>query len=396
MVAPVEVAGAPPPRSESVEVSERSGRSSAPMARVALLLGAHPGLGFEDVRVARGRVADGVRERGHLPRRRRVPGDVERGLGHAHRGGEDALGHGHARLGPHHADGEARQVGLGARQHHRRAQPRVDAGPGEIAVHPRPPLGVLGGAEDRFRAEDREVGLLDAEVDVEVLDRDALPDDVDERVGGRGAGGDAAEVEDLLVDAGAEEGRRIGPRRAGGRDLGATDAKHVDEGRADVGAGAVVGGRGEPLCSGPDRGEPLRTGDAGLLLLRGDARHRGADRRLVGAREGERLGQGHDSGGRCIGACLLQGWRGSAEREPDHGRAEDSTKRRTHRAAASTRFVPSAAPGCSPAFRAIAAGVDRENFPAAGKNLLAPAASTSCICGDSRWARILLKPARRA
>lgn len=97
-------------------------------------------------------------------------------------------------------------------------------------MHPRARLGLLGSVKDRLAGEDREVRLLHREVDVEALDHGALPEDVDERVRRRSMGGNAAEVEDLLVDAGAEEGGGVGFRRTGGGDLGPADAEDIDEG----------------------------------------------------------------------------------------------------------------------------------------------------------------------
>ena len=138
---------------------------------------------------------------------------------------------------PDAADVEAREVGLGARQLDGRAQARVDAALREVAVHLRAVVRLVRRLHDRLGREDGEVGLLDAEVDVEARGVGAVLLDVDERVGGRALRADAAEVEHLLREAGADERRGV-RREVAPMDAAATraaDARDVDESASTVG-----------------------------------------------------------------------------------------------------------------------------------------------------------------
>jgi hypothetical protein len=192
---------------------------------------------------------------------------------------------------------------------------------------------------DGLGREHREVGLLDAEVYVQphgvrvpLLDRD-------QRVRRRALRPDAAEVEDLLEEPRAHQGRGVGSERGvrlrGGG--GAADAGDVEERGRDERPGRVVGGHAVELPGDRDRGQPLSARDGGLRRARGHTGHAGVDERLVLVRVRERLGDAHrprcGGGDRCLRARRTAGQRdgeaGGEQREPGGQSAAAHEQRQT-------------------------------------------------------------------
>ena len=198
---------------------------------------------------------------------------------------------------------EPGQVGLGARQLDRRVQPALDLGGGHVAVSLGAREGVLGGAQHGVRALHRRSRTsLHHQLDAQPFGVRVMPlalrtaTSADRRLGG-----DAAEVEHLLIGADGASVEALGSRAAAGH-RGAADAREVDLGDAEDRGRGVVGGPFEGLRGRPDAGQPLRPGHARIGSGRGDPRERGAQRRLVRARVGERLVERHPREGPCPSA----------------------------------------------------------------------------------------------
>ena len=164
---------------------------------------------------------------------------------------------------------------------------------GEVSVHQRPLIGVLGGLEDRLGRVDGEERLLDVQFDVQELRVRGVRGGGHARVGRRCLGRDATEVEDLLSQPDSRQRRRVRPpaRVAAGPRGCPSDSWQLDERIAQVGSGRVVGGPFQELRGETEERVVARTWHLGVRLLRPQPGQGGEHGGLVVARESQRLGQ---------------------------------------------------------------------------------------------------------
>ncbi len=158
----------------------------------------------------------------------RLVGDVQGRLGAPHRSREESLGDAHRTPSANPPDVEPGELGRGARLLDGRTESGRHAHPRELEVHPSSFIAVLRRRQDGLGAVDGEVGLLDAEANVERLRLRGALLCADERIGSGHLGGDASEVENFLGQAKPGEGGRLGtPTGTGASDGGVPPMRGV-------------------------------------------------------------------------------------------------------------------------------------------------------------------------